>query len=295
MKLLNLISFKNLLLIAFGLLVFRYGFLDLQSGLPLALNHWKYLLMVLATLLVAAAGFFITNYHTEDEKTLSEGKAYNIYGGLTLIGVGIGYYLSNDLGKPIIVAVLIITAAIIYLYASSLKQMLIVGNLIVATAVAMSIIIIGVYNLYPVVLPHNKVYLATIFELMLDYTLFVFIITFILTLIYNLRDTDTDYNNGNATLPIALGKERAIKVTFFLTLIPLALLVYYGNEYLIHLTWAIGYGLLFVVCPIIYFLIKLWTAKTSKDFNHLTVILKLVLFFTIISIAVITYNINNNA
>ncbi|KAF2518589.1 prenyltransferase [Flavobacterium salilacus subsp. salilacus] len=294
MEFLKRISFNNLLLLAFGLLVFRYGFLDLQPGLPLALNHWQYALMVLATLLVAAGGFLVYNYHARDEQT-SEGKTYNIYAILTLAGIGIGYYLSDYIGKPLVVTILIIAAAIIYLYATSLKQMLIVSNFIVATAVAMSIIVIGVYNLYPLIMPGNKTYLATIFEVMLDYTLFIFIITFILTLVYNLRDTDRDYNSGNTTLPIVIGKDRAVKVVFFAAFIPLAFLFYYVNKYLLNLTLALGYGLLFVITPMIYFLVKLWTAKTTKDFNHLVFILKMVLFFTILSIAVITYNIQNNA
>lgn len=294
MEFLKRVNINNLLLLAFGLFIFRYGFLDLQPGLPLALNHWQYALMVLATVLVAAAGFFITDYHTKDEYS-HEGKAYNIYAVLTLAGIAIGYYLSDHIEKPLVVAVLIIASAIIYLYATSLKQMLLVSNFIVAIAVAMSVIVIGVYNLYPLILPSNKAYLGTIFELMLDYTLFIFIITFILTLVYNLRNTDTDYNSGNTTLPIVMGKDRTTKVVFFITLIPLALLVYYGNKYLLNLTLALGYGLLFVVAPIIYFLVKLWSAKTTKDFNHLVFILKMLLFFTIISIAVITYNIHNNA
>ncbi|QYJ67769.1 prenyltransferase [Flavobacterium litorale] len=294
MNFLQRIGYSNLLLLAFGLLIFRYGFLDLQAGLPLALKHGHYIIMVLASVLIAAGGFLINNYHANEDKA-SEGKVYTTYALLTITGIGLGYYLSNCIGKSMVVIVFVIAAAIIYLYATSLKQMLLVSNFIVATAVAMGIIVIVVYNLYPIIVPSNQVYLATIFDLMLDYTLFIFIITFILTLVYNLRDTDADYNSGNTTLPIAIGKDRAVKIVFALTLVPLALMLYYGDKYLSNLIWSLGYGLLFMVAPIIYFLVKLWTAKTKQDFNHLITILKLFLLFTVISIAVITYNININA
>ncbi len=294
MEFLKRINIYYLLLLAFGLVTFRYGFLDLQPGLPLALNDWRYMLMVLAMLMVAAGGFFINNYHSGNERS-HEGKAYNIYAALTLIGIGLGYYLSDYVGKPMIVVVYIIAAAIVYLYASSLRQMLLVSNFIVSVAAAMGLVVIAVYNLYPLILPDNKAYLATVFEIMLDYTLFIFIITFILTLVYNLRDSDKDYNSGNTTLPIAMGKDRAVKIVFFITFIPPAFLIYYVDKYLLNLTLALGYGLLFVAAPIVYFLVKLWNAKTTKDFHHLIQILKLVLFFTIISIAVITYNIQHNA
>ncbi|WP_159799050.1 prenyltransferase [Flavobacterium sp. MK4S-17] len=295
MKLLKLISYNNLILIAFALIVLRFGFLDLQPGLPLALNTWQYLLMVLATLLVAAGGFFINNVLASNEHGYSEGKIYNIYSLFTLAGVGLGYYLGTIVNKPIIVAVYVIAAAIIYLYATSLKQVLLISNLIIATAIAMVIIVIGIYNLYPVIMPDNKIYLATIFDLMLDYTLFIFIISIILTLVYNLRNTDADYNSGNTTLPIVAGKERTAKIAFFLTLLPLGLLFYYADKYITNLIWALGYGLLCIAGPLIYFMIKIWGAKTSKDFTHLIIILKLVLLFTVLSAMVVTLNINMHA
>jgi 4-hydroxybenzoate polyprenyltransferase len=55
------------------------------------------------------------------------------------------------------------------------------------------------------------------------------------------------------------------------------------------------YTLLCVVGPLLYFTIKSWSAKTTKDFHHLSKVLKLVLLFGIISIAVVAYNIKNHA
>lgn len=294
MKFVQLISLRYLLLLAFGLLVFRYGFLDLQPGLPLALNHWRYALMVLAALLVAAGGFFIINCYAEDYR-MPEGKMYNIYVALTLPGLAIGYYLADFLDHFNVVMLLVMIAVLMYIYATGLRKMLLVSNFIAATVTASSLVLIAIYNLYPVLLPSNKAYLATIFGLMLDYTLFIFVIIFILTLVYNLKNINSDYNDGNTTLPIVLGRDRAVKVTFVIALLPLAFLVYYANKYLLNLIWSIGYGLLFIVAPLIYFLVKLWGAKSPNEFRHLAFILKMVVFFTIISIIVITYNIQYNA
>jgi 4-hydroxybenzoate polyprenyltransferase len=63
MKYLKLIRYQNLLILAFMQLI-RYGFLKLQN-IPLALTDW-YLLLVLSTVLIAAAGYVINNIFDQD-------------------------------------------------------------------------------------------------------------------------------------------------------------------------------------------------------------------------------------
>jgi 4-hydroxybenzoate polyprenyltransferase len=108
MKYLKLIRYQNLIL-AFMQLIFRYGFLKLQN-IPLALTDWQYLLLVLSTVLIAAAGYVINNIFDQDTdlrinligscKSITESAAYNIYAVLNISGVAIGFYLSNVIVKP---------------------------------------------------------------------------------------------------------------------------------------------------------------------------------------------------
>ena len=51
----RLFRYKNLLTLAFMLLVFHFGFLKLQN-IELALKDWQFLLFILATILVFGAG-----------------------------------------------------------------------------------------------------------------------------------------------------------------------------------------------------------------------------------------------
>ena len=273
-----------------GQLVFRYGLIGKHAPI-LALNDWQYGLMVLATVLVAAGGFF-ANSAMSQELRMPEGKLYNIYGALTISGFAIGYYLSDQVQKPLLVAVFIIAAAVVYLYATSLKQVIVLSNIMVAAVAVLPLFIIALYNMYPILVEETRVTFKTLLELMLDYAVFIFSLVLLLTLLYNLRDINKDYNSGNTTLPIALGKDRAAKVAFFFTLIPLAMLLYYGNTHLLELVFALGYGIFFMAGPLIYCLIKLWTAKTPKDFHQLAQVVKVVIFFTILSVLVINYNID---
>ena len=297
MKFLKLIGFPNLLLLAFGMFVFKYGFLDLQENLQPALNNLQYAAMVLGCVLIAAGGFFMNNvfgFGKDEHPEITEAKGYNVYAAFTIVGIGLGYYIADFVGKPFFTGVFIIGAALFYIYATSLKATIIISNIIVAALIALPILTIGVFTLYPILNNDNHIQIATIFEVLLDYTIFTFIIALILTFVNDLANIDADYNNGVTTLPIVLGRARTMKIVIGLTIIPIALLLYYTQSYIIDLTYALGFGLLFILGPLVYFLIKLWSAGNEKEFRHLEVVLKLVLLFTAVSLAVITFNINYN-
>ena len=103
MKYLKLIKYQNLLLLATMLLVFRYLFLT-QSYIDLALTDFNYLLLVLSTVCIAAGGAVMQHIVNQEEdeiihpqsrlvgNTITETSAYNWYIGLTIVGVGIGFY-----------------------------------------------------------------------------------------------------------------------------------------------------------------------------------------------------------
>jgi 4-hydroxybenzoate polyprenyltransferase len=58
---------------------------------------------------------------------------------------------------------LFLIAATLYIYATSLKQMLLLGN-IVALLLSFSVIIIGIFDLYPVIDQANQPIMANLFR-----------------------------------------------------------------------------------------------------------------------------------
>lgn len=304
MAFLKLIRFQNLIMLAIMQLIFRYGFLALQE-IPLALNDWQYIILVLSTVCIAAGGYLINNIFDKatDEinkpddvvvgKSISEAMAYNIYMALNIIGVGAGFYLSNVIERPGFSLLFIVISGTLYLYASGLKQTLLVGNVIVALLLSLSIIIIGIFDLLPTINQDNQAGMGLLFKILLDYAIFAFIINFIREIVKDLEDVNGDYNQGMNTLPISLGIARTVKVVFGLSFIPLGLIIYYINEHLFSndLYYATIYGLILILAPLLYFTIKIFSAKNQKDFNHLSTVLKIVIFFGILSIAVINFNI----
>ncbi len=289
-------------------LLFRYGFLNFQS-IPLALSDLQYFLLVASTVLIAAGGYVINNIMdqaTDNDnkpnqvvvgKSISETQSYNIYLALNILGVGIGFYLSNVIERPGFAAIFIVISATLYLYATSLKQMLLIGNFVVAILLAFSVIIIGIFDLLPVINPGNQQALADIFSILFDYAVFAFIINFIREIVKDLEDVNGDYNQGMNTLPISLGINRTAKLVLILSLIPLVMVIFYVKNYFFayNLYIASLYALISIVAPLIYFAIKMADAKKSQDFHHLSTVLKLIILFGLFSIVIVTYNVLHHA
>jgi len=308
MSFLKLIRYQNLLLLAFMQLIFRYAFLKRQ-GMYLFLNDFQYGLLVLSTVLIAAGGYIIndimdqeTDYDNKPDaviigKNISEAMGYNLYFILNVTGVGLGFYLANCIEKPTFGGIFIIIVTLLYMYASSYKKMLLIGNFIVALVLSMSILIIGVFDLLPLLAyAENRVAIFTVFSFLLDYAIFAFILNLIREIVKDMEDVDGDYNQGMNTLPIALGVKRTAKVVVGLGVMATLLLLWYINTYLManQLYYAVIYGLLLVVGPMIFFVVKVSNATSKKDFHLLSTVLKWVIFFGILSVAVITFNIKNH-
>lgn len=293
-------------MLAFMQLVFRYGFFKIQN-IPLALSDWQYIVLVLSTLLIAAGGYVINNIFDQNTDTISKPKnvivgnsisetqAYNLYIGLSFAGVAIGFYLSNVILKPGFATIFIFIAATLYLYATSFKQLMLIGNIIVALLLSFSIVIIGIFDLFPTINKGNQQQMAHLFSILLDYAIFAFMINLLREIVKDLEDFDGDCAEGMNTLPIAIGKSRTAKIVSGLSFIPIFSLIYYINNYLLELIFTTLYLLFFVAGPLLYFAIKIWTAKTKKEFRILSVLLKWILLFGILSVVIISLNIKYNA
>lgn len=308
MKYLQLIRYQNLLMLAVMQLVVRYGFLKMQ-GVALALADWQYGLLILSTLLIAAAGYVIndifdqqTDSHNKPSKVtvgtrISEERAYYFYAALNVTGVAVGFYLSNVIERPGFAAIFILIAATLYFYATSLKQMMIIGNVVVAIALALSVLIVVVFDIFPATYEGNRQLMMNVSSVLLDYAIFAFVINLLREMVKDLEDVNGDYNQGMNTLPIALGVGRTARIVFVLSLVPIAILLHYINKYYFanNLYVSVVYALIFVVAPLIYFSIRMWSAKSQREFRHLSLVLKLVILFGILSMAVVSYNILHHA
>jgi len=266
-SILNLIRWKNLLLIAVIQLLIKYALFE-PFGVIMTLNWFGFALLIVATLCIAAAGNIVNDiYDLEADrinkpdkviigKTISEKNAFNAFIVLNIIGVAIGFYLANLVEKSSFSIVFVGISIILYMYATSLKQILIIKNLIISILVAMSLIIVALFDLLPSITPQNRETQLLIFKILFDYALFAFSINLIREIVKDLQDIDGDHKTGLNTLPIAIGNERTTKIAFVL--------------------------LVFFTCGLIYY----FQAETKTQFKHVSNILKLTMLLGMLSLLI---------
>lgn len=308
MHFLRLIRFQNLLMLALMQLIFHYGFLQkkiVDLAPELALNDWQFFLLVLSTVCIAGGGYLINDVFDKNidkinkperviiDKHITEATAYNFYIVLNVIGVGIGFYLSNHIGKPSFSTIFILIAATLYLYAMSLKKSLLVGNILIAAMLAISVLIVGIFDLLPIITPENQHSLGNLFKIIIDYAVFAFLINLIREIVKDMEDIEGDLDSGSKSLPIVLGMNKTKIVLSVLLTISVLVLGWYSYAYFFEndLYIVLVYVLALVLTPLVYVVIRLWEAKQKKDFTHLSLVLKAIILFGILSLLVIIYSV----
>ena len=292
---LKLVRYPNLLMIVLTQVLVKY-FLFEPFKLDVTLDGLGFSLLVISMVCLAAAGNIINDLHDTETDTvnkphkliignkISEKAAYNWFIALNIIGVGIGFYLSNLVGRPSFTALFIIPSAFLYFYATQIKGTVLVGNLVVSIMVAMIIVMVGIFDLVPAITPANLSTQKVIFLILVDYAIFAFLVNFIREMVKDQEDIKGDYKAGYQTLPVILGRKRTNMITFFITLLPLAGVLYYIYNYLYDNKIAILYAMLLVMGPLLYFLVKIPGAETKKQYHQLSTLLKMVLAAGLLSI-----------
>ncbi len=295
MNILNLIRWKNLLMIALVQYLIKYSLL-IPFGVDITLNWFGFLLLVIATLSIAAAGNIVNDiYDIETDtvnkphkvivgKSISEKTAYSLFIIFNVIGVLIGFYLSHLVGRSGFFALFVVISGLLYIYASYLKQLILVGNIVISFLVAMSLILVGLFELIPAITATNQETQLTFFKIILDYAVFAFLLNFLREIIKDIQDIDGDYKTGMNTLPIAIGRDRAAKTAFVVACIPLLLIIYYLATYMYKQLYVVIYFLIFIVAPLIYLIIKLFTAETKNEFGVLSGLTKAIMLFGMLSL-----------
>ncbi|WP_271766858.1 geranylgeranylglycerol-phosphate geranylgeranyltransferase [Aquimarina algiphila] len=290
---LKLIKFNNLLIIALAQLCIKYGLFE-PFNIAITLNGFGIALLVIATISIAAAGNIIIEiYDQEGSKvknllygSISEKSANRLFIIFNVIGVLIGFYLSNLIGRSGFAALFIIISGIFYIYASYLKEIFVLKNIIPALLAALSLIAVGIFDLLPAITEKNRESQTVIFSIILDYSIFAFILVLLREIIKDSLHIDRDHKIGIKTLPIVLGKNRTTKLVGLLTLLPIIAVVYYIYTYLFSNSRAVIFVLITIIAPLLYFMIKSFNTESDKQLKQLQLILKIVLITAAFSLLV---------
>jgi 4-hydroxybenzoate polyprenyltransferase len=285
---LKIIRPVNLLLILLAQFLLKYTLLE-PAGVSLALSPTTFVLFVLAIVLIAAGGNVINDIYDVGIDTINkpskvyvgaqiaEKNAFNYYILLTVIGVGIGFYISNSVDKPALSVFFIGTAALLYTYASSLKAIVLVGNVIISALVALSLLLLILFDIFPAFNETDRLEQLHLSGIIWSYSLAAFYINLIREIVKDIQDVNGDKNGGRITIPIALGIDRSLKLVFILGLIAFFMVVYFSYYELYQHRLLLFYFLFLLGGTLLLFCIKAWNAEKPKHYPTLSLLLKVIL------------------
>ena len=282
MNYLQLIKYKNLALLAFLQVILRYGFLKPQNVWQ-SLNTFQFALLVIATISIAG-GYYVINALFEDSNefsslNISETNAYYVYAFLSIIGVVIGMYLSNVIQKPGFIALFILTVALGYFQATTIKDIFILGWLIQPLLFSFSFLIIAVFDLFPATYDQNREVMTLLFSILKDYAFFAFVIQLVREIIKETEQSILHTSSSNASLVKYLGVQKTNYCIAALLIAPSIYLIYYTLVYLLasNLFLSVLFVSVAVIAPMLIGGIKIINASESKDYNQVRLLLKYVL------------------
>ena len=298
-RFLNLIRWKNLLLLALTQILVKFAlFESLKNdyGLETTLTNLQFSLLVLATLCIAAAGYIINDIEDIEAdlinkpnklivgKYISEKTATHLFILFNSLGVLFGFLMAYSIDKPRYFIIFIFTSILLYIYSTQLKHIILIGNITIAFLVSLSVLLVGVFDLIPAMNNSNNEIQIFFLKLTLDYTIFAFMINLLRELVKDIEDINGDYKINVNSLPILLGQVRATKIVFTLSLIPVFTLIFYLINNLYKQTYAIAYVLILIIAPLIFISIKLLSAEVKKDYKQISALLKIVMLSGVLSL-----------
>jgi 4-hydroxybenzoate polyprenyltransferase len=276
---LKLIRTMNLIILAFTLYMCRYFIIGkgTVSFYEIA-TDWRFFLLVLCTVLVAAAGYIINDYYDVKIDLINKPKRVVLGKVLHRRIAIISHFILNTLACFLsvflgwkIFAIIAATTVLMWFYANQLKRTALVGNLLISVLTGLSVYMPAL--LY-----------GTGQQTLLLYASFAFFISLVREIIKDMEDVKGDEEFGCKTLPIIWGIRKTKLVIYSVSLVFVAIIstILIQAELNIQL-----YFLIFPAPLFVWLLIKLAKADTSIQFLQLSFLCKWIMVAGVISMTML--------
>jgi 4-hydroxybenzoate polyprenyltransferase len=271
-------------------------------------SDFQFILVALSILCITASGYIINDIFDVEadkinkptkvfiDKTISKKNALSTYYVLTILGIVFGIYTSYIKGEVSYSIFFISAIFLLYWYSKSLKRIAFIGNLVVSFLITLTLFIVFVFEMKSTSSSSNIVetivnFFASIstFITVFIYIIFAFLMTLIREMIKDIEDMKGDYALKMKTLPILIGMNRTKNIVLTLSSFVFLFLLFILKEELTPFQLFFWYTIFFIIIPFAWFLYKLYSSKTSKDFHLLSNIIKFIMFFGILSMLLIKF------
>ncbi len=246
------------------------------------------LLLMLATVLIAAGGYVINDYfdvkidriNRPDElivmRTVSKPTAMRLSIGLSAAGMVCGLVLALLLRSMTFAILFIIVPGLLWFYSSSYKRLFMVGNLTISLLAALTPMMVAMANVavlqlrYAAILPYTTL-VHDLYAWLGGFALFAFLLTWIREIVKDMQDQMGDRELECHSMPVVWGD---VWTKVFVTALIVLTLAVIGHLWYHVLPFDRGwsslstrYILFGVVTPLVGSLGLLWSAKIPSDYK----------------------------
>ncbi len=305
---LKLIRFQNLIIIAFTQYVVRwclvYPILKAQSSYyTLQLSEIQFFLLVLSTVMIAAAGHIINDYfdvridkvNKPERLIIDNGVKRRIAMGahvvINILAFLIAIYVSYSIGAWKLACIHFICASGLWYYSTTFKRQFLTGNIIIAVLTALVPVIVVVYEL----LPCYKAYLPLDENLTFKgawvyvggVAFFGFMTTLLHEIIKDIKNYEGDKEYGFKTMPVLIGIKASKTIAVIIAAATMVCLFLIQLKLTDSLTFY--YFTFALQIPFAFLIYKIAKADTKKSFQTAGNITKIILLAGISYLFVFAY------
>jgi len=285
---LKLIRLPNLIFIALTQFLFYYCIIipllkPLDVSIPI--DKLSFVLLSLASVLIAAAGYIINDYFDVniDQVNKPQKNVVDIIVSrrwamlwhflLSSLGLLLSLYISWRTGLWYIVLANLVCVFLLFGYSVSLKRKLLSGNILISLLTAWVVLIfcLSEIRLFSKIAPEIAQAEQKIIRLGFLYAGFAFILSLIREAIKDMEDREGDERYGSRTMPIVWGLQ-STKIYVAVWMIVLLAILVTVQVYVLQFHWwmPVAYSIGFIILPLLYVFYKLFKAATPQHFHELS-------------------------
>lgn len=295
------------MVIALTMLVTRYCMMQpilavQHANMQLQLSHADFFLLIISTLLIAAAGYIINDYFDVKTDRINKPEKLYIDNGVkrrlaivihtvfNVLGFAIGVYVAHKANNFFLCGIQFVSITALWFYSTHLKRQVLNGNILVATLSAMVPLLVLFFEMP--LLEHKFLESIKSFSFLYlsvcSFALFAFLLSLVREIIKDIEDLKGDYETGCRTMPIVWGVKaaKAIVAGLISNILLLQLFIFY-KLYKQHFSILLIYLFVFIFVPLVLLIWKLYKSQQKQEYHTLSKWVKYIMLTGVLSTIII--------
>ncbi len=296
---LKIVRIQNLLfiiLIQYIISQFVLNPLLLAHGFNIATDSFPLILLIIATVFIAAGGYVLNDYFDQKidiinkpnrvivGRDISQRQAMLLHQILTAVGVLSGLWLSLQIKSATMAFIMVVVPGLLWFYSASYKRQLIIGNVVVAFVASLSVLLVGYTEVALLSLHFSDLVYSTnlpreIYGWTAGFAVFAFLLTWIREIIKDMQDERGDRELECHTMPIVWGRLKTLLFLAVLIVLTILMLLFANHHFIRFETKLSMYYFLCGIClPLCILFLLLIRARKPEDYRAASRLVKFVMF-----------------